>query len=136
MLYSGLLFSGANAVWNGNSRPNPTDDGIVTADEISRLDLSKTGLVVLSACDSGRGHYNGTDGIMGLQRAFKLAGAKTMVMSLWKVPDIPTSILMDYFYQNLFKGMEVRPSLIEAQKQLQKEGYTDPFYWASFIVID
>lgn len=136
MLYSGLLFSGANAVWNGNSRPNPYDDGIVTADEISRLDLSKTGLVVLSACDSGRGHYNGTDGIMGLQRAFKLAGAKTMVMSLWKVPDIPTSMLMDYFYQNLFKGMEVRPSLIEAQKQLQKEGYTDPFYWASFIVID
>jgi hypothetical protein len=136
MLYSGLLFSGANAVWNGNSRPNPIDDGIVTADEISRLDLSNTGLVVLSACDSGRGHFNGTEGIMGLQRAFKLAGAKTMIMSLWKVPDIPTSILMDYFYQNLFKGMEVRPSLIEAQKQLQKEGYTDPFYWASFIVID
>lgn len=136
MLYSGLLFSGANAVWNGNSRPNPIDDGIVTADEISRLDLSNTDLVVLSACDSGRGHYNGTDGIMGLQRAFKLAGAKTMVMSLWKVPDIPTSILMDYFYQNLFKGMEVRSSLIEAQKQLQNEGYTDPFYWASFIVID
>jgi len=136
MLYSGLLFSGANAVWNGNSRPNPIDDGIVTADEISRLDLSNTDLVVLSACDSGRGHYNGTDGIMGLQRAFKLAGAKTMVMSLWKVPDIPTSMLMDYFYQNLFKGMEVRPSLIEAQKQLQNDGYTDPFYWASFIVID
>lgn len=136
MLYSGLLFSGANAVWNGNSFPNPIDDGIVTADEISRLDLSNTDLVVLSACDSGRGHYNGTDGIMGLQRAFKLAGAKTMVMSLWKVPDIPTSMLMGYFYQNLFQGMEVRPSLIEAQKQLQKDGYTDPFYWASFIVID
>ena len=136
MLYSGLLFSGANAVWNGKSRPNPIDDGIVTADEISRLDLSNTGLVVLSACDSGRGHYNGTDGIMGLQRAFKLAGAKTMVMSLWKVPDIPASILMNYFYQNLFKGMDVRPSLIEAQKQLQNEGYTDPFYWASFVVLD
>ena len=66
----------------------------------------------------------------------KTPDKKTMIMSLWKVPDIPTSILMDYFYQNLFKGMEVRPSLIEAQKQLQKEGYTDPFYWASFIVID
>lgn len=136
MLYSGLLFSGANAVWNGNSFPNPVDDGIVTADEISRLDLSNTNLVVLSACDSGRGHYNGTDGIMGLQRAFKLAGAKTMVMSLWKVPDIPTSMLMGYFYQNLFQGMDIRSSLIEAQKQLQNEGYTDPFYWASFIVID
>ncbi len=75
MLSSGLLFSGSNNVWNGKSRPNPIDDDVLTADEISRLDFAKTKLVVLSACKTGLGQLNETDDVMGLQRAFREAGA-------------------------------------------------------------
>ncbi|MGM9795518.1 MAG: CHAT domain-containing protein [Candidatus Aphodosoma sp.] len=136
MLYSGLLFSGANDVWNGNAKPNPVDDGVLTADEISRLDFSDTDLVVLSACDTGKGHQNGTDGTMGLQRAFKAAGAKTMVASLWQIPDEATSLLMQYFYKYLFSKHSIRDSLRLAQEDLRSIGYREPYYWASFLVID
>lgn len=136
MLYSGLLLAGANEVLNGNSVPNPIDDGILTADEISRMDLSNTDLVVLSACETGKGHFNGTDGIMGLQRAFRDAGAKTMVLSLWQIPDEPTALLMKYFYNHLFQGRTVRFALKEAQQDIINDGYIDPYYWASFIVLD
>lgn len=136
MLYSGLLFAGANEVWNGNAKPNPGDDGVLTADEISRLDFSNTNLVVLSACDTGKGHQNGTDGAMGLQRAFKAAGAKTMVTSLWQIPDKATSLFMQFFYSHLFSSCSIRESLKRAQKDLRDEGYSDPYYWASFIVLD
>ena len=136
MLYSGLLFSGANDVWNGKAEPNPIDDGVLTADEISRLDFSNTNLVVLSACDTGKGHQNGTDGAMGLQRAFRAAGAKTMVTSLWKVPDEATALLMQHFYTYLFSKHSVRDSLRLAQEDLRSAGYHDPYYWAAFVVID
>ena len=136
MLYSGLLFSGANAVWNGKTKPNPIDDGVLTADEISRLDFSNTKLVVLSACDSGRGHQNGIDGTMGLQRAFREAGAGTMVMSLWQIPDDATSLLMQYFYGHLFSNHSVRESLRLAQADLRQCGYLEPYYWAAFVVLD
>lgn len=136
MLYSGLLFSGANAVWNGKAKPNPIDDGVLTADEISRLDFSNTKLVVLSACDSGRGHQNGIDGTMGLQRAFREAGAGTMVMSLWQIPDDATSLLMQYFYGHLFSNYSVRESLRLAQADLRQCGYLEPYYWAAFVVLD
>lgn len=136
MLYSGLLFSGANDVWNGKAKPNPVDDGVLTADEISRLDFSNTNLVVLSACDTGKGHQNGTDGAMGLQRAFRAAGAKTMVTSLWKVPDEATALLMQHFYTYLFSKHSVRDSLRLAQEDLRSAGYHDPYYWAAFVVID
>lgn len=136
MLYSGLLFAGANEVWNGNAKPNPVDDGVLTADEISRLDFSNTNLVVLSACDTGKGHQNGTDGAMGLQRAFKAAGARTMVTSLWQIPDEATSLLMQFFYSHLFSSCSIHESLKLAQKDLREAGYTDPYYWASFVVLD
>lgn len=136
MLYSGLLFSGANDVWNGKAKPNPVDDGVLTSDEISRLDFGNTNLVVLSACDTGRGHQNGTDGVMGLQRAFRAAGAKTMVTSLWKVPDEATALLMQQFYTYLFSKHSVRDSLRLAQEDLRSAGYHDPYYWAAFVVID
>lgn len=136
LLHSGLLFSGANNVWNGKTHPNPIDDGILTADEISRLNLDNTSLVVLSACDSGKGHSNGTEGLMGLPRAFKEAGVKTIVMSLWQVPDESTSKLMQHFYQHLFENHTVRQALKLAQQDLISEGFSDPYYWASFIAID
>lgn len=136
MLFTGLLLSGANDAWNGRAKPSPLDDGILTADEISRLDFSKTKLVVLSACDTGKGFQNHVDGAMGLQRAFRAAGASTMVMSLWQVPDKATSQLMQYFYSYLFTNHSVRESLKRAQKDLRNDGYTDPYYWAAFITID
>ena len=136
MLYSGLLFAGADEVWNGKARPNPKDDGILTSDEISRLDFSNTDLVVLSACNTGNGHQNDVDGIMGLRRAFRAAGAGTMVVSLWKVPDDATSRLMQYFYRYLFANHSARESLKYAQQELRNDGYADPYYWASFVVID
>lgn len=136
MLYSGLLLSGANKVWNGEILPNPYDDGVLTADEISRLDLSNTELVVLSACDTGRGHLNGTDGIMGLQSAFRSAGVKTMILSLWKTNDDATYKLMVNFYKYLFSGENVRNSLRLSQQDLRDMGYQDPYYWAPFVVLD
>lgn len=100
---SGLLFAGANNVLMGKRLPDGVDDGILTAKEISELDLRGLDLVVLSACQTGLGEITG-DGVFGLQRGFKKAGAKTLMMSLWKVDDKATQLLMSRFYSNLITG--------------------------------
>ncbi|MBQ2097905.1 MAG: CHAT domain-containing protein, partial [Bacteroidales bacterium] len=100
---SGLFFAGANSALNPkhvNEIPEGADDGILTAKEISRLDFSGLDLVVLSACQTGLGEVTG-EGVFGLQRGFKKAGAQTIVMSLWKVADEPTQLLMVEFFKNL-----------------------------------
>jgi CHAT domain-containing protein len=91
---------------------------------------------VLSACETGQGFVDNLDGVMGMQLAFKHAGVGSIVMSLWKVPDIATSILMKSFYEELCNGSTIRQSLKRAQKYLIELGYTDPYYWASFVVLD
>lgn len=136
MLWSGLLLAGSNNKWLGKEIPENVEDGILTADEISRLDLSNTKLAVLSACETARGHIDLVEGVWGLQRAFKQAGVQTIVMSLWKIPDEPTQILMRSFYMYLLEGMEIRHALREAQNDLMRIGYQDPYYWASFVVLD
>ena len=98
LLYSGLLFAGANNAWTGKGIAEDTEDGILTADEIARLDLEGNSLLVLSACDTGLGDIDNIDGVFGLQRGFKKAGAETILMSLWKVPDEETNILMKSFH--------------------------------------
>src|SRR5512135_3798916 len=100
------------------SGPTPLgkDDGILTALEVAELDLSGVALAVLSACETGLGEVAGGEGLLGLQRAFQVAGAKLVVASLWSVGDEPTRVLMGRFYDNLWrKGLTPRAALREAQ---------------------
>ncbi len=116
---SGLLFAGANNILTGKSVPEGVDDGVLTAKEISALDLRGLDLVVLSACQTGLGEITG-DGVLGLQRGFKKAGAKTLLMSLWKVDDNATRMLMTDFYSNLVAGMDKTEALSAAQRNLRE----------------
>jgi CHAT domain-containing protein len=116
---SGLLFAGANNALKGGTLPEGVDDGILTAQEISQLDLRGLDLVVLSACETGLGEITG-DGVFGLQRGFKKAGAQSIMMSLWKVDDEATQMLMTQFYTNLTSGKSKRQSLLDAQRYLRE----------------
>lgn len=132
---SGLMLAGANDAWNGILTPG-VEDGILTASEIAELDLSKTSLVVMSACETGLGDIT-EDGIEGLQRAFKSAGVETLVMSLWKVDDKATEMLMEEFYKLLLKGYSKDDAFQSAKRKVRsKKSYSSPYYWASFIMLD
>lgn len=135
MLYSGLLFAGGNNAWTGKEIANGVEDGILTADEISRLDLSGNKLIVLSACNTGLGDIDNVDGVFGLQRGLKRAGVKTILMSLWKVPDEETKELMAVFYRELLAGNSPHRSLKLAQERLKDAGKS-PYYWAGFLLLD
>ena len=133
-----LVMSGGNKLLYQDSIPAGVNDGILTALEISHLDFTDLDLVTLSACQTGLGTI-GSEGVFGLQRAFKKAGANTILMSLDKVDDEATRILMVEFYRNLMKGKTKHQSLQEAQQYLRKVDngkYDDPKYWASFIMLD
>ncbi len=111
---SGLILAGANLALKGRQLPENIDDGILTAKEIAALNLNNLDLVVLSACQTGLGDIKG-DGVFGLQRGFKKAGAGTLMMSLWKVDDNATKLLMSRFYSNLTTGLSKYNALKEAQ---------------------
>ena len=129
---SGLVLAGANAWLQGKRLPAEDEDGILTGEDASGLDLLSTELVVLSACETGLGDIRVGEGVFGLRRAFLLAGAKTLVMSLWKVPDAQTQMLMEGFYQRILEGLPREDALREAQMKV-KETYPEPFYWGAFI---
>lgn len=136
---SGLFLAGVNKTLREEDVYIDGCDGILTAQEISKLDLRGTSMVVLSACETGKGDIMQGEGVLGLQRAFKKAGAKTILMSLDKVDDEATRILMVEFYRNLMNGKTKHKSLQDAQNYLQKVEngkYDDPKYWASFIMLD
>ena len=135
LMWAGLMLAGGNNIWQGRFNLTNVEDGILTADEISRLDLSNTKLVVLSACETARGKVDPVDGVYGLQRAFKLAGVQTIVMSLWKVQDDATAMLMTQFYKYLTDGMEKHQALWNAMMDVRKK-YKDPYYWAGFVMLD
>ena len=129
LLRSGLAFAGAN-LHNGGAN----DDGILTALEASGLNLWGTKLVVLSACDTGVGEVRNGEGVYGLRRAFVIAGAESLVMSLWPISDYTTRQLMTNYYQNLKQGMGRGESLRQVQlDMLKKNPQLHPFYWANFI---
>ena len=128
LLRSGLALAGANLPDNSN------DDGILTALEASGLNLWGTKLVVLSACDTGVGEVRNGEGVYGLRRAFVLAGAESLVMSLWPVSDYTTRQLMTHYYQNLKQGVGRGASLRQVQlDMLKRNPKLHPFYWANFI---
>ena len=136
---SGLLMSGANHILDGDSIPENVEDGILTAKEIADVDLRSLDMVVLSACQTGLGDISQGEGVFGLQRGFKKAGANSILMSLWEVNDEATQILMTQFYKNLVSGQSKRQSLHSAQKYLREFNngrFNEPKYWAAFILLD
>lgn len=133
-----IVMAGGNKLLHRGTVMDEEDDGVLTALEISLLDFRNLDLVVLSACQSGLGDTS-VDGVVGLQRGFKKAGANTILMSLDKVDDEATRILMVEFYRNLMSGKTKHQSLKDAQKYLRKienGKYDKPEYWASFILLD
>lgn len=136
MQNSGLLFANSQKYWANDSLTSSINDadGILRADEIAKLDLSGCRLVVLSACQTGLGEYN-SEGVYGLQRAFKLAGAQSVLMSLWSVDDKATAELMTEFYRRLITGQEPDEALVAAQRTLREKGYS-PDKWAAFVMLN
>ena len=128
LLRSGLLLAGCE---------NPkaeSEDGILTAEEAMNLNLENTELVVLSACETGLGDIQIREGVFGLQRAFQQAGAKTVLMSLWKVSDEATQMLMTEFYSALLSGKPKREAFKIAQMKL-REKFESPYYWGAFVMV-
>ena len=139
MSRSGLLLAGALSFLNGDPLPENVDDGVLSAREISRLNLTSADLIALSACETGLGDVSG-EGVFGLQRGFKKAGANSILMSLWKVDDDATCLLMTEFYKNwIGKGKTKHEALKLAKQSVRshtENGWDDPKYWAAFILLD
>jgi CHAT domain-containing protein/Tfp pilus assembly protein PilF len=132
LLRSGLALAGANTWRRGLQPPSEAEDGILTAEEVTGMDLTDTELVVLSACQTGVGQVLAGEGVFGLRRAVVLAGANALVMSLWSVPDAETQQLMASFYERLFAGAAGDAALRDAQ-HARREKQPDPYYWGAFI---
>jgi tetratricopeptide (TPR) repeat protein len=138
MVRSGLILAGGNWAWMGSDtlkKLGAEEDGILTALEVSRLNLRKTKLVVLSACETGLGKIEGSEGTFGLKRGFKLAGVEQMIVSLWSVPDKETMELMTLFYSDLTKTLNPVNSFSNAQKEMRAKYPTDPEKWAGFVLV-
>lgn len=137
LLRSGLLLAGANQKWQHNKNTDAENDGILTAQEISRMDLSNTQLVVLSACETGLGDITHSEGVYGMQRAFRIAGAKKMIVSLWKVPDNATAEMMELFYTALLqKKQSAHQSFRYAQDTMRQKYPDNPVNWAGFVLVE
>lgn len=137
MMLSGIVLSGGNAAWRGKKLPNGVLGGILTANNIARLDLSGTEMVVLSACQSGQGKVT-SEGLYGLQRAFKKAGVDTIIMALWNVSDKVATEFMITFYEQLTsqKCQWNKRKAFEQAKSIIRDQYPEPFLWAAFVMLD
>lgn len=134
LLKTGLLLKGAGDLLDKTKYNYNIESGILTAYEAMNLNLDKTDLVVLSACETGLGEISNGEGVYGLQRAFLVAGAKTLIMSMFKVDDAATQKLILNFYRKWLSTGNLRQSFIEAKKELRTE-YPEPIYWGAFMMI-
>ncbi|MEL7145993.1 MAG: CHAT domain-containing protein [Bacteroidota bacterium] len=134
LLKSGLLLTGAGDIFNQTKYNYNVDNGILTAYEAMNLNLDQTDLVVLSACETGLGQLESGEGVYGLQRSFLVAGAESVIMSLFKVSDEATKELMVSFYDKWMKTGDKRGSFIQAKKEIRNK-YKDPIYWGPFVMI-
>ncbi len=134
MQRAGIALSGAEDTWTGAKRPEETDDGILTANEVAQLNLQGTQLVALSACETALGDYS-FEGVFGLPRGFKQAGVQSLLVSLWSVNDKSTSLLMSSFYRYWMQGKTKQQAFKHAVNDVRKD-YPDPFYWAPFLLLD
>jgi tetratricopeptide (TPR) repeat protein/CHAT domain-containing protein len=140
MLRSGLLLAGADRFLKGEATPPDLDNGVLTSYEATSLDLQGTELVVLSACETGLGQVQDGEGVFGLRRAFQEAGAESVLMSMWSVPDQETQELMTLFYSKWLSGKDKHIALREAQLELREKvkaryGKDAPFYWGAFVLV-
>lgn len=136
LLRSGLMLANASKTVEGSAMPNlqSNDNGVLTAYEAMNLNLEGTSLVVLSACETGLGDVKAGEGVYGLQRAFLVSGAEALIMSLWKVDDAATQLLMSSFYSNLAKLKDKQKAFKQAQLNLMTR-YPDPYYWGAFVMV-
>jgi CHAT domain-containing protein/tetratricopeptide (TPR) repeat protein len=140
MLRSGLFFAGADRSRAGETQPADLEDGVLTAFEATQLDLQGTELVVLSACETGRGKQDNGEGVFGLRRALQEAGAQSVLMSMWSVPDQETRELMGLFYKKWLAGADKQDALRQAQleeREVVRKRYAKdlPFYWGAFVLV-
>jgi CHAT domain-containing protein len=135
LLRSGLMLTGASEAAQENAGLDSTSNGIITSYEAMNLDLKGTSLVVLSACETGLGEIKAGEGVYGLQRAFLVAGAEAIIMSLWKVNDEATQQLMNNFYTNWIKTGDKQKAFKQAQLQLMTK-YKEPYYWGAFVMME
>lgn len=132
---TGLLLAGANK--NLHESATLKYDGILTSEEITKLDLSHIQLAVLSFCSSGLGDLTNTTGVVyGVANAMKTSGVPQILISLWDIPDEATSVAMTSFYQHLMTGVSIHEALPLTRKDLISNGYSDPYYWASFVILN
>lgn len=135
MSLSGLVFSGGNAAWLGKEIPFGVLGGILTARDIANLNFKGTDIVMLSACNTAQGNVT-AEGLYGLQRAFKKAGAGTLILTLWKVRDTVAESFATTFYKELMAQGGNKRSAFEITKSLMRKKYKDSFDWACFVMVD
>ncbi|MFX0195169.1 MAG: CHAT domain-containing protein [Candidatus Hodarchaeota archaeon] len=132
LLRSGIALAGANTFFDEGQLPLDAENGLLMAEDVACMDLTGTELVVLSACETGLGDVRIGEGVFGLRRAFVVAGARTLVISLWKVPDEETRELMEEFYQRILAGESGSAALHQARLAMKMK-YGDVFLWGAFV---